>query len=128
MKSKKEQLQEKLVEKLVLDILKEEYSKEQIEEFNLGGLSNVAKGIKDRVSDKVSSTVNQVKDKVGSAVDTVKKDYYKGTLSSTEAKLMQQMEKVKDFIILYNERAKKAGEPLLNPRKLMSVLNKIPTK
>jgi hypothetical protein len=88
-----------------------------LDEFNLSGLMSAGKGIANRVTDKV----NQI------GAD-IKKDYYKGTLAPTEAKLMQQMEKVKQFILLYNERAKKAGEPLINPRKLMGVLNSIPTK
>lgn len=114
---KKQQLKEELIQKLTLQILKEEYSKEQLEEFNLSGLASVAKGIGDKVADKAKQ--------IGS---DIKKDYYKGTLAPTEAKLMKQMEKVKEFILLYNERAKKAGEPLINPKKLMGVLNSIPTK
>lgn len=145
-KDKKQQLKEQLIEKMVLQILKEEYTQEQLDEFNLSGLMSAGKGIKDRLGDKTNKAIDKAKsfsDKVvdktkefgNSVADTanqigadIKKDYYKGTLAPTEAKLMQQMEKVKQFILLYNERAKKAGEPLINPRKLMGILNSIPTK
>jgi hypothetical protein len=111
----------------------DDYDDEELDEISLAGLGNIGKKIWDKASDKADNFVNATRDKVDSVVDKAKevgagisKEYNKGVASDTEKKLIVQMEKVKNIIIKYNETAKKAGIPSINPRKMMGILNTIP--
>jgi vacuolar-type H+-ATPase subunit H len=109
----------------------------ELDEISLAGLGNIGKKIWDKASDKADNFVDNTRAKadkfVGKVVDKAKevgagisKEYNKGVASDTEKKLVAQMQKVKDIIIKYNETAKKAGIPPINPRKMMGILNTIP--
>lgn len=131
----------------ILGISGNEDDSEDLDEISLAGLGNIGKKILnktvdagkkvyDKASDKADQFVDGTRAKFDQGVDKVvdkakevgagiSREYNKGVASDTEKKLYVQMEKVKQIIIKYNETAKKAGIPLINPRKMMGVLNTI---
>lgn len=107
-----------------------------LEEISLSGIKNViSKGASklvdkgheyaDKIVDKTSQAANAVADKAKEVGNGISKEYHKGVVSDTEKKLKAQMEKVKQIVMSYNASAKKSGQPPINPRSLMGILNTI---